>query len=87
VFREATAADFQGSRLRQHVLSGLPKRELDSKHLLGSDNDPKLLEEGTDKWILRDDYNPLGAWERADSVEHWTGVCLHLSQSSGSDTS
>lgn len=71
VFRSAMPADYHGSYLRRHVLSGLPKRQLDLDHLLGSDKDPKILED-EDKWILRDGYNPLAQWEQADSVEHWS---------------
>ncbi|KAJ7498664.1 spermidine synthase [Mycena latifolia] len=62
-FRKARRADYLDSYLREHVLSTLPRREVDFELLTGQ------LE---DNFILTDDHNPLGKLQDALGHHHWS---------------
>lgn len=71
-FRAAEESDYLGSYLREHVLSDLPKREVDLKYVTG---DMSAVAEGKqDQWILTDLRNPLGDWQKDQGMEHWKGL-------------
>lgn len=77
-FRETEEADFLVSHLRLHVLSGLREREMNMSTILGDVeyvNGTKTVE-GEERWVLRDDANSLGEWQRESAVEHWEGACV-----------
>ncbi|KAF8195606.1 spermine/spermidine synthase [Mycena galopus ATCC 62051] len=62
-FRKARRSDYLDSYLREHVLSGLPGREVALELLTGQ------LE---DEFILRDAHNPLGKLQDALGHHHWS---------------
>jgi len=73
-FRAASKIDYLSSHLRRHVLSAFAKREVQPSKILGLDQEPDLLEEGEEKWILRDGANRLEEWQQPDVIEHWTSA-------------
>jgi hypothetical protein len=75
-FRSASKADYLSSHLRRHVLNALATREVQSSQILGLDEEPDLLREGEEKWILRDGVNRLEEWQQPDVIEHWAGTYL-----------
>ncbi|KAJ6515616.1 spermidine synthase [Mycena sanguinolenta] len=61
-FREARRADYLDSYLREHVLSGLPEREVPLELLTGQLDS---------RFILTDTHNPLGKLQKAQGPHHW----------------
>jgi hypothetical protein len=73
-FRSASERDYLSSHLRRHVLGAFARREVELSKILGLDEEPDLLEDGEEKWILRDGANRLEEWQQPDAIELWTGV-------------
>lgn len=73
-FRSASKADYLSSHLRRHTLSAFETREVQPSQILGLDQEPDLLGEGEEKWILRDGANRLEEWQMPDVLEHWIGA-------------
>ncbi|KAF8511513.1 S-adenosyl-L-methionine-dependent methyltransferase [Gautieria morchelliformis] len=71
-FRSASEGDYLSSHLRRHVLGAFARREVERNQILGVDKEPDLLEDGEEKWILRDGANRLEEWQQPDAIEHWT---------------
>ncbi|KAF7355544.1 Spermidine synthase [Mycena sanguinolenta] len=61
-FREARRSDYLDSYLREHVLSGLPEREVPFELLTGQLDS---------RFILTDTHNPLGKLQNAQGPHHW----------------
>lgn len=75
-FRSASKADYLDSHLRRNILNSFATREVQPSKILGLDLEPNLLEEGEEKWILRDEASRLAEWQYPDVLEHWAGAWL-----------
>lgn len=75
-FRPAEDADYLNSHLRRHVLSTLPRREVNLAHVLG--DVPLVSESDKDAWVLTDAKNPLGDWQKEEAMKHWKGMYFYL---------
>ncbi|TFK43670.1 spermidine synthase [Crucibulum laeve] len=62
-FRNARYSDYLGSPLRRHVLTTLPKREVNLDAIRTSDES---------KYVLTDAHNPLGKLQEEQGNHHWS---------------
>ena len=72
-------ADYLGSRMREHILSSLSRREITFDVVVG---DLKVGEDGNlesekDKWIIKDTMNRLGQWQSTTALEHRKGMAMN----------
>jgi hypothetical protein len=60
--------------MREVVLSSVSTREVGHGKLWGNASATAEKPEDVTSWILTDETNPLGDWQKASALEHWKGA-------------
>lgn len=66
MFRPPTDADYLDSYLREHVLSSLPRREVELEMVTN-----EVPEDKRENYVLTDTRNNLGEWQKKEALKHW----------------
>ena len=80
-FRPAVEADFLDSWLRYYMLGQLMDNEVTEKEVAGG-----VPQEEVPKWVLTDEDNRLGQYQRQSAIEHWKCAFDFLSGCCGAAT-